>query len=303
MKETAVTNIPYYTSINTFLESFTKGFHSPDPNLFCLEINQETTERINTFKPPYRKDFYFISLVINAGQTKINFEANSQSNLNSFLVFQAPGLPYSFNRDPQAQAYIVYFKKECLDFFIPEFQTEFPFFDITHTHFYKLNPQKFQQIAKSFTDLFDSFKKYDSRTNKLPSVKLLNLLYELKIFTTDFKDWENSFMSSSGLTLKRFTQLINTHYLDKRTVDEYALLMNLSPNYLSQTIKTASGKNALAHIADRIMAEAKSLIRYTELGMSEIAFQLNFSDNANFGKFFKKHEGVSPLEYRKKTDS
>jgi len=39
--------------------------------------------------------------------------------------------------------------------------------------------------------------------------------------------------------------------------------------------------------------------QYTKFDIAEIAYQLNFSDPANFGKFFKKHSGFTPLEYRK----
>jgi AraC-like DNA-binding protein len=75
--------------------------------------------------------------------------------------------------------------------------------------------------------------------------------------------------------------------------------MNISAKYLSQTIKQTTGKNALAFINERLVAEAKTLIQFTSLDISEIAYQLNFSDPANFGKFFKKHVQVTPLEFRK----
>jgi AraC-like DNA-binding protein len=82
-------------------------------------------------------------------------------------------------------------------------------------------------------------------------------------------------------------------------VEEYATLMHITPKHLSQFVKQASGKNALTFINDRLMAEAKTLIQYTQLDMAEIAYQLNFSDPANFGKFFKKHAGQTPMAFRK----
>ena len=65
------------------------------------------------------------------------------------------------------------------------------------------------------------------------------------------------------------------------------------------SVKQISGKNALAFIAERLAAEAKSLIQYTDFEIAEIAYQLNFSDPANFGKFFKKQVGLAPSEFRK----
>ncbi|SDG89227.1 AraC-type DNA-binding protein [Dyadobacter soli] len=101
------------------------------------------------------------------------------------------------------------------------------------------------------------------------------------------------------MLLNRYLQLVNNHYIDKRTVKEYADLLSVTANHLSQSIKEVSGKNALSYIADRLLTEAKSLLLYTHVDIAEIAFQLGFSDPANFGSFFKKHVGMSPLAFRK----
>jgi AraC family transcriptional regulator, transcriptional activator of pobA len=55
----------------------------------------------------------------------------------------------------------------------------------------------------------------------------------------------------------------------------------------------------LGFINDRLMAEAKSMIQFSNLDIAEIAYQLDFSDASNFGKFFKKNAHVTPVEYRK----
>lgn len=292
-------NIPIYASINEFLASFAANFQSPDPNFYCLRLLPNNAAEVDQYKAPHKKDFYFMSCITNAGKTEISYEAQSQSDLQSFLVFQAPGLPYSFYRDQSAEGYIIYFKKECLDFFIADFEREFPFFDIMHTHFYKLNAQRFKEISQHFIEVFTAYKKHNSSKDKLPAIKLLSLLYELKNFTTAFKDWENSFMNPAQLLLKRYLQTINTYYLEKKTVDEYAALLNVSANHLSQSIKQASGKNALSFINERVITEAKSLIKYADYTIAEIAYQLGFNDAANFGSFFKKQAGLTPTEFRK----
>ena len=48
------------------------------------------------YKPPFKKDFYFIALVNKAGTTKITYDSTSVTELNSFLVFQSAGLVYNF---------------------------------------------------------------------------------------------------------------------------------------------------------------------------------------------------------------
>jgi AraC family transcriptional activator of pobA len=128
-------------------------------------------------------------------------------------------------------------------------------------------------------------------------VKLLGLLYHLH--SSSLIAPAAKTVSSQQTMLRSYLRLIDHHYLDQRTVGEYAALLSVSANYLSQAVKQASGKNALSFIAARVATEARSLILYTDLNIAEIAYQLNFSDSANFSKFFKKHTGKTPSQLRK----
>lgn len=291
-------NIPYYKDINDFLKSISSDFETKNPNLFCLQL-KENEVKIGSYKPPFRKDFYFIALVSNAGKTKITYDNINVTKLNSFLVFQSPGLLYSFYRDKSAHGYLIYFKKECLSFFKPDFEKEFPFFNILHSNFFKINEIKFREFAPHFEEVFTAYENTNDNQHKVASVKLLALLYQLKEFTNATKQWEEGFSTPQQILLQKFIQLVNNFYIEKRTIEEYAYLLNVTPNHLSQSIKSVSDKNALSYIKERLLWEAKSLIQFTDFDIAEIAYQLNFSDPANFGKFFKKHTNQTPLEFRK----
>lgn len=254
---------------------------------------------MNNYKPPFRKNFYFIALVTNAGKTKITYDTTDVTDLNSFLVFQSPGLLYSFMRDNTASGYLLYFKKECFSFFKPDFEKEFPFFDILHTNFFKLNQNRFAEFEPHFEEVFRAYESSPDDKHTVAALKLLALLYQLKEFTTAFAQWERGFTSPQQLLQQKFVQLVNNYYIEKRTVEEYAALLSVTPNHLSQSIKAHTGKNALSFINERLIAEARSLVQYTHHDIAEIAHQLHFSDPANFGKFFKRHTGSTPLEYRK----
>lgn len=294
-------NIPYYKDINDFLKSIPSDYATENPNFFCLRL-KENESSISNYKPPFRKDFYFIALISNAGETKITYDNTNVTKLNSFLVFQSPGLLYSFKRDNSANGYLIYFKKECLSFFKPDFDKEFPFFNILHTNFFKLNEAKFQEFAPHFEDVFASYENTNDKQHTVASIKLLALLYQLKELTNAFSQWEEGFTTAQQILLQKFIQLVNNFYIEKRTIEEYAYLLNVTPNHLSQSIKSASDKNASSYINERVLAEAKSLIQFTDFDMAEIAYQLNFSDPANLGKFFKKYTGHAPLEFRKRSN-
>src|ERR1035438_8150567 len=135
--------IPFYKEINDFLQSIPSEYRTTNSNFYCLRMN-ENEGLIGNYKPPFRKDFYFIALITNAGETKITYDNTDETKLDSFLVFQSPGLLYSFLRDNTANGYLVYFRKECFSFFKPDFEKEFPFFNILHSNFFKFNQSKYK---------------------------------------------------------------------------------------------------------------------------------------------------------------
>lgn len=295
---TAAKLIPFYKEINDFLEGIHSVHRTKDPNFFCLRM-EDTYPHTRNVMPPFKKDFYFISFVTNAGNTAIQYDQNSESQLDSFLVCQSPGHIYSWHRDKQVKGYLIYFKKELFSFFRPDFEKEFPFFNVLHTNFFRINRHTFQKYEPYFKRIFDAYEGSHQPMHRVAAIRFLELLYGLKEFASAAQQWSQGFSTPQEIVYQKFIQLVNNYYIEKRTVEEYAELMNITAKHLSQTVKQTSGKNALAFINDRIIAEAKTLIRYTPLDIAEIAYQLNFSDPANFGKFFKKHTGSTPLEFRK----
>ncbi|MDR1737461.1 MAG: helix-turn-helix domain-containing protein, partial [Candidatus Symbiothrix sp.] len=95
-----------------------------------------------------------------------------------------------------------------------------------------------------------------------------------------------------------FLQLAERHFKSERQVGFYAEKLCLTPKYLSQIIKTATGKSANEWIDDYVILEAKALLKSSKLTIQQIANELHFADQSVFGKYFKRMEGVSPKEYR-----
>ncbi len=78
----------------------------------------------------------------------------------------------------------------------------------------------------------------------------------------------------------------------------YADKLCISVQYLSLILKEVSGKTANAWIAGYLINRAKVLLRNPENTIQQIAETLSFSDQSSFGKFFKKHTGISPRRYK-----
>ena len=98
--------------------------------------------------------------------------------------------------------------------------------------------------------------------------------------------------------LKEFFSLLQTHIREEVELDFYAEKLCISKKYLSLIVKEKTNVPAGKVIA-AIRAElAAEMLRDPEKSIQQIALELSFSDQSSFGKFFRKHAGISPLRYR-----
>ena len=97
---------------------------------------------------------------------------------------------------------------------------------------------------------------------------------------------------------QEFSQLVIDHYVEERNVSFYAQKLGITPAYLSTVIKQMTGKTCTDIIGDMVIMDAKAQLKSTALPIQEIAYSLHFPNVSFFGKYFKRHVGVGPLEYR-----
>ena len=97
-----------------------------------------------------------------------------------------------------------------------------------------------------------------------------------------------------------FLILIEEYFWQKKSVKEYASILDITPKHLSETIKSTLHHTALSYIHVRIIKEIQYLLCFSDMSIKQISYALNFETLSQFGRFFKRHEGVSPKEYRLK---
>jgi AraC family transcriptional regulator, transcriptional activator of pobA len=113
-----------------------------------------------------------------------------------------------------------------------------------------------------------------------------------------FKVLDNGKKSKHELLMEEFLRLVNSHYKEQREVGFYADNLKLTPKYLSKVIFDNSGKSANDWINEYVILEAKALLKSTNMNIQQISDFLNFPSQSFFGKFFKRHVGLSPKEYK-----
>lgn len=97
---------------------------------------------------------------------------------------------------------------------------------------------------------------------------------------------------------KNFIALVHENCTSQREVNYYAGKLCISTKYLTGICRSASGDSAKKIIDDFAILEIKVLLQSTELTMQEIADRLGFPDQSYLGRYFKRHEGMSPREYQ-----
>lgn len=127
----------------------------------------------------------------------------------------------------------------------------------------------------------------------------------LRIFFFDICHWLHERVgarlevsSRSYHLFEQFLDLVQKNYKHERSVKWYSDRLCLTPKYLSEIVKQASGRTARQWLMAFVLIEIKSLLRNTDYSIKQIAQEMNFSSQSSFGKYFHHATGLTPKEYR-----
>ena len=99
--------------------------------------------------------------------------------------------------------------------------------------------------------------------------------------------------------VRDFIKLVHQHHKRERSVAFYASKLFISSKYLSSLVREASGRSAAEWIDEYVILEAKNQLRFSGKNIQQIAYDLNFTNQSAFGKYFKHLTGMSPTEFQR----
>lgn len=131
---------------------------------------------------------------------------------------------------------------------------------------------------------------------------VLELIVELMFYTMGYYLHPPKAIkkSAADFLTDQFIQLVEADHRKHYHIEHYAQQLNVSAKYLAECVKQATQRTATSWIEGRLLADAKHLLSTNQMSIKEIANTLNFASQSNFGRFFKRLTGMSPLAYRKK---
>jgi AraC family transcriptional regulator, transcriptional activator of pobA len=290
-----------YHTVHRIEETSTDfGYNKLHASLRVKDFEIYSTEGLAPGMGPLRSAFYRIGLTIRGGcdvQLGLEQYRHRPGTVNCTIPNQ---LFSKSNVSADAFGYYVLFNPGFLDSLIPDsrFPEEFPFFSFSGVPFFHLEQATVDLVESLLLRINDELQQHKPGNETAIRLYLYLILLELKRTYQIQKLGIYTDMPDSASLMIRFRKLVNQHYLDKQQVADYADMLHVTPNHLNRTIKDISGKTASDHISEMIMQEAKALLKYTDLSVSEIAWRLQFSEPSSFSRFFRKEMARTPLDYR-----
>lgn len=279
-----------------------------DPkNQFVIHNLKDIHHELPYKSPVYRPNFYSFVFVKN-GKGKYTTDEHVFDTEPGTIYFTNPGHYKSFEWHVLEEVYLVTltesFLKENVHAKIFE---EFPFLLAETVTPSVLKAEVFAEFEQLYLQILAAYRSESPYKNRIIGNLFVVLLLKVKeYFWADYNPIYEGNRSSQ--IVKQFKQTLEQHFRDlaKGTaekvfrVQDYAEAQHLHPNYLSNVIKSKTGKSVSTWITDKTIAEAKSLLQNSALPVKQIAYQLGFLESTHFSNYFKKHTDSSPAEYRKK---
>lgn len=266
------------------------GFNGP--SALGIEVKPLTfiSEKAEQASKIHRADFYQL-LWIEQGRLSLtlDFEDVSLSDEEALLI--SPGQVVRFGTDSLPKGFAV--------LFVPEFIGEA-----------SSDVQLLHQLLGA------SLRGY--RVSSLHDLPILELMQQLMHELTEVESMYQLIIARSCLRIllaevaRRlpreaergselaglFFQAVEEHHHHLYTIQDYQQKLGVMEKQLASAVRQAVGMTPKAYLDQRRLLEAKRLLSFSELSIKEVAFKLGFDEPTNFNKFFRKHAGLSPGDFR-----
>ena len=256
------------------------------------------------FMPYNRRAYYKISLI--SGRNKAEYADKVINIEKNALLFATPRIPYHYiPQDDNQSGYFCIFTD---DFLIQSKSgvvlDDLPIFQPGGYPIFQLSDQETDDIAFIYRKMYkelssDYVYKYDLLRNYV--LELIHYGQKLQPATALYPTHTATARVSSLFIelLERQFPIESPHQkINLRTAKDFADRLSVHVNHLNKVLKENIGKTTTDIISNRVVQEAKILLKQTDWSVSEIAYCLGFEEVAHFSNFFKKQTALAPAAFR-----
>ena len=250
-----------------------------------------------------RKSLYKIKLI--QGKCKCHYADRTIEIENYALVFVNPMIPFLLEETEELiKEYFCIFNE---DFFLNFGNIKhYPVFQNHQENIFSLSEENYH----AFEEILDKMKREISSDYEYRFDAIRNMVYELihkaiKMNAIQAKTTKRNGIADNRIALL-FEELLALQFPLHSTSDsvklkkpkDFAEQLSISINHLNKAVKHIRNKTTSEIITEKILQEAKILLKVTDWSVSEIAYALGYETPSRFIYTFRKNIGVSPLAYR-----
>jgi len=247
-----------------------------------------------------RRQFNVIYLILN-GIHDVHLGAEYRWLKRNDLVIVPENMLYASSNVKECIGYCIHFKTEFIQPILKgPLSTEFSFFDVSAEHIINITDTETEIIKRAFQDIINEYDRFSPEKDYLLRNYIHILLLRIREIYRPYYQKIKENLSRAEKLANRFKQELEKKFITIRRVQDYAEKLHISSKHLSDVVLETFGKTPRDMINDILLLEIKVQLGATDKTVSEIAHELNFSDQAHLNHFMKQHTGLTPLEYREK---
>ena len=247
--------------------------------------------------PVHRETFFCIILIIE-GSEEVAVNGHRRIVKGGDVICSRPGEIWEWQPNPRLQGIVLIFEGQFfLSFFNdPLFLDRFAYLRPDRLSPFLFPNEALQERLRHLLLLMKA--EIDDHTEKDQHI-LRAMLYEtlMLLDRAEASVADERPMSDVSISrhIDRFTALVQKEYALHHDVEHYAGQLCITPNYLNKIARQSLGVTAKQYICQHLLEEAKRLLAYTDLTITEIAAELHFDTASYFVRLFRKHIGTTPL--------
>lgn len=245
----------------------------------------------------HKHTFYEI-LWTEKGISKQTIDYKEYEVLPNSLFFISPNQVHQFEEWKPLKGGTILFTE---DFFLLNHNNKEKLFELSFLDNFYANPcielskKKFAEIKQTI-DLIINEQKRTDKSQAITQSLLHILLTQVQRYIDT--DSEKPLSKKYLVVYKQFKNLLDKHFTENKTTSFYANQLHITAHHLNHITKEVTGKTASEVIRARSILEAKRLLTFTNKTVSEIAFELNYTDSSYFAKAFKTETKLSPIAFK-----
>jgi len=225
----------------------------------------------------------FIEHTINAGETLVI----SNNRVHKYCDYE------------HIEGYLIMFTEGFMCEFLSNQSTDVKdLFKQSHLNPHIKSTDLYSTAIKSLLDVMSNMYTHSNDViNEKVIASTLMTLVQI-ILNSKFVDYSNE--AQKNELFVQFTDLVDKHIDQEKTVEGYARMMHVSEKTVNQVTRKAIDVSAKQYIIKQLVQKVKLRLSFEQKSVSEIAYELGFSEASNMTRFFKKNTGLSPKDFRSK---